>query len=102
ERGILRKAADGAALLRLASQEPRAYTAAEAIDVIHAAGGVAALAHPAKIRRDRRHLDANDLAPLAAAGLDGIEVWQIVHRQAEREHYADVARALGLLTVGGS
>jgi predicted metal-dependent phosphoesterase TrpH len=102
QRGILRKAKNGASLLRMASQEPRAYTAAEAIQLIHGAGGVATLAHPAKIRRDRPHLDAEDLAPLAAAGLDGLEVWQIVHRGQEREHYAGVACSLGLLVLGGS
>lgn len=102
ERGILRKASDGAALLRLASREPRAYTAVEAIELIHAAGGVAALAHPAKIVRNRPHLEAGELRPLVEAGLDGVEVWQIVHREAERAHYQGVAESLGLLAVGGS
>lgn len=102
ERGILRKARNGASLLRLASREPRAYSAAEAIALIHAAGGVAALAHPAKIMRGRPHLTPDDLRPLVAAGLDGIEVWQIVHRAEERAHYQAVAAALGLLVVGGS
>lgn len=102
ERGILRKAADGRGLLRLASQEPRAYTAAEAIDLIHQAGGIAALAHPARIRKDRPHLPADDLRRLAEDGLDALEVWQIVHRVEERRHYAAVAEELGLLVVGGS
>jgi predicted metal-dependent phosphoesterase TrpH len=102
EQGILRTAKNGAALLKLASQEPRAYTAGEAIDLIHAAGGVAALAHPVKIFRDRPHLSAQDVAPLVEAGLDGIEVWQIVQRREERQHYLSVAQALGLLVVGGS
>jgi predicted metal-dependent phosphoesterase TrpH len=102
EQGILRKASNGAALLRLASREPRAYTAGEAIDVIHAAGGLAALAHPARIVRDRPHLPPDELRPLAEAGLDAIEVWQIVHRDQERAHYNRVAQALGLLVVGGS
>jgi predicted metal-dependent phosphoesterase TrpH len=102
EQGILRKATNGAALLRLASREPRAYTAAEAIELIHAAGGVAALAHPAKIVRGRPRLPSDELRPLAEAGLDAVEVWQIVHRQEERQHYAVVADDLGLLVVGGS
>lgn len=102
QQGVLRKAKNGASLLKLASQEPRAYTATEAINLIHAAGGIAALAHPAKIKRDRPHLTSADLMPLADAGLDGIEVWQIVHGQAERDHYTEVARSLGLLVVGGS
>ena len=102
EQGVLRRARNGGALLRLASREPRAYSAVEAIEVIHAAGGIAALAHPAKIVRDRPHLPADDLRPLAEAGLDGVEVWQIVHRQEERRHYVGIAEALGLLVVGGS
>jgi predicted metal-dependent phosphoesterase TrpH len=102
QRGILRKAQNGAMLLKMASQEPRAYTATEAIRLIHAAGGLAALAHPAKVRRDRPHLSADDLGLLFASGLDGLEVWQIVHREAERRHYAEVARSLRLLAVGGS
>jgi predicted metal-dependent phosphoesterase TrpH len=102
EQGILRKASNGGALLRLASREPRAYTAVEAIRVIHAAGGIAALAHPAKIVKDRPHQSADDLRPLVEAGLDAIEVWQIVHRAEERRHYHAVAEEIGLLVVGGS
>jgi predicted metal-dependent phosphoesterase TrpH len=102
EQGILRKASNGGALLRLASREPRAYSAAEAIQVIHAAGGLAALAHPAKIVRNHPHLSPDELRPLAEAGLDAVEVWQIVHRQEEREHYRSVAETLDLHVVGGS
>jgi 3',5'-nucleoside bisphosphate phosphatase len=102
ERGILRKAQNGGALLRLASREPRAYTASEAIGVIHAAGGLAVIAHPARIVRDRPHLSADDLRPLADVGLDAVEIWQIVHGPDERAHYQSVAEALGLLIVGGS
>jgi hypothetical protein len=102
ERGVLKRAKNGGALLRLASREPRAYTAVEAIELIHAAGGLAALAHPAKIVRDRPHLDADELRPLAEAGLDAVEVWQIVHRQQARAHYITVSQELGLEIVGGS
>jgi predicted metal-dependent phosphoesterase TrpH len=102
QRGILRKAQNGGALLRLASREPRAYTAAEAIGVIHAAGGLAVIAHPAKIVRDRPLLSAEDLQPMVDAGLDAVEVWQIVHGRDERAHYHAVTEALGLLAVGGS
>jgi 3',5'-nucleoside bisphosphate phosphatase len=102
QHGILRKASNGGALLRLASREPRAYTAVGAIRVIHAAGGIAALAHPAKIVRDRPHLTPDELRPLAEAGLDAVEVWQIVHGDQERAHYSLVAESLGLNVVGGS
>jgi 3',5'-nucleoside bisphosphate phosphatase len=102
QQGILRKASNGGALLRLASREPRAYTATEAIHVIHAAGGLAVLAHPAKIVRNQPHLSPDDLRPLAEAGLDALEVWQIVHGPEERQHYHAVAETLGLLVTGGS
>ena len=102
EGGVLRRVSNGPALLRLASAEPRAYTAAEAIGLIRDAGGIASLAHPVKVRRDRPLLSAEDLEPLVEAGLDGVEVWQIVHGPDERRHYADLADELGLLEVGGS
>ncbi|MFN8635821.1 MAG: PHP domain-containing protein [Chloroflexota bacterium] len=102
EQGILRKAKNAGVLLRLASMEPRAYTATEAIEVIHAAGGISALAHPARVFKDRPHLAPDELRPLAEAGLDAVEVWQIVHRSEERRHYHALAEELGLLVVGGS
>lgn len=102
QQGVLRKAKNAAGLLKMASQEPRAYTADEAIQVIHAAGGLAALAHPARTIKNHPHLPADDLRPLAEAGLDAVEIWQIVHRPQERQHYQAVADELGLLAVGGS
>ncbi len=102
QRGVLRRVSDGLPLLRLAAAEPRAYTAREAIRLIHRAGGVASLGHPVKIHRDRPLLTIGELEPLVDAGLDGIEVWHVVHGPAERGHYAVVAEALGLLAVGGS
>lgn len=108
ERGVLRRAKDAPALLRLASHEPRAYTAAEAIALIHRAAGVAILAHPARVGRAPRAprepslLTSAELEPLVAAGLDGLEVWQVVHGPTERQHYRAVAEELGLLVAGGS
>lgn len=102
ERGVLRRVRGAAALLRLASQEPRLLDAASAIQLIHQAGGLAALAHPARLRRDKPLLEASDLRPLVHAGLDGLEVWQIVHRDSTREYYRRLADSLGLLPTGGS
>src|SRR5439155_9551926 len=78
EQGILRRSPHARRLLLLASREPRSYTAAEAIALIHAAGGIASLAHPVKIRRSQPLLEASDLRPLVDQGLDGLEAWQIV------------------------
>jgi predicted metal-dependent phosphoesterase TrpH len=102
ERGILRSSRNPRQLLALASREPRAYTALEAIRLIHEAGGLASLAHPARLRRDEPLLPASTFTPLVEAGLDGLEVWQIVHGQAARRHYHQVAEELGLLPTGGS
>jgi predicted metal-dependent phosphoesterase TrpH len=102
ERGILRKSPDARRLLALASQEPRAYTAGEAIDLIHGAGGLAILAHPARLRRGEPLLSAETLRPLVDVGLDGLEAWQIVHGEVARDHYHGVAEKLGVLATGGS
>jgi len=72
------------------------------IGLIHGAGGIASLAHPVKVRKDRPLLDAADLGPLVESGLDGIEVWQVVHAPRERAHYAALSDTLGLIPVGGS
>jgi predicted metal-dependent phosphoesterase TrpH len=102
ERGTLRRVRGAAEIMRMASREPRALDAAGAIQVIHAAGGLASLAHPVRIRRDRPLLEAEDVRPLVQAGLDGIEVWQIVQPGQVRDHYQRLARDLGLVPTGGS
>lgn len=73
-----------------------------AIALIHAAGGVAILAHP-------KYLEFPDLASLeraiaawSAAGLDGIECYYSQHSEAETAAYLAIARRLGLLVSGGS
>jgi 3',5'-nucleoside bisphosphate phosphatase len=102
EQGILRRSSKARALLLMAAREPRSFTAVEAIEIIHAAGGIASLAHPVKIWRAKPLLDAADLQPLVAVGLDGIEAWQIVQRTGARDHYLRLAAETGLLPTGGS
>lgn len=71
-------------------------SAAQVIDVIHQAGGVAALAHPGPSRSDR-------LIPgLAASGLDAIEVRHSDHDEAAEARYRALAATLGLAVSGGS
>jgi hypothetical protein len=104
EGGVLRGAPPGTGmrLLRMAAAEPRAYSVAEAIGLIHAAGGVASLAHPSKLQRGEPLLPADALAPFAGVGLDAIEAWQWVPNGWGSRHYASVANELGLLVSGGS
>jgi 3',5'-nucleoside bisphosphate phosphatase len=71
-------------------------SAAAAIQLIHAAGGAAVLAHPVLNRCD--HL----IPALAAAGLDGIEVLHTKHSPTDTARYTALARGHGLLTTGGS
>ncbi len=69
---------------------------ADAIGVIHAAGGIASLAHPGLHDRD----DA--LPDLLAAGLDAIEVYHPNHTPPKTARYRRLAAARGLLVTGGS
>ncbi len=71
-------------------------SAVDGIALIHAAGGVAVMAHPA--------LNHNDgLIPIMVeAGLDGLECWHTKHSTAASEHYLALARHYHLLPTGGS
>jgi predicted metal-dependent phosphoesterase TrpH len=71
-------------------------SATDAIKLIHQAGGVAVMAHPALNRSD-------ELIPgMAAAGLDGLECFHTKHSTAASEHYLEMADELHLLVTGGS
>jgi len=72
-----------------------ALDAREAIDAIHAAGGVAVLAHPG--------LSGEAALPLLLdARLDGIEAFHAEHSAADQARFAALAAGLGLLVTGGS
>ena len=76
-------------------------TPQDAIEVIHAAGGVASLAHPGRIplAQDARRKLMDELAGI---GLDGIECVHSDHTVTEAEAFAAYARERGLLVTGGS
>ncbi|MEO6445871.1 MAG: PHP domain-containing protein [Gemmatimonadaceae bacterium] len=69
----------------------------EAITAIHAAGGVAVVAHPARTR-----LSDEEIAQFVAWGLDGIEAYYSQHTDAETAHFMALAGQHGLLVTGGS
>ncbi|MDI6900371.1 MAG: PHP domain-containing protein [Anaerosomatales bacterium] len=69
---------------------------AEVIGYIHAAAGLAVLAHPGVTKAD----DAIDA--LVDAGLDGLEALHAEHDDGDRERYAALAAARGLIVTGGS
>lgn len=67
-----------------------------AIEIVHAAGGVAVLAHPGVD-------DLTDAVPeLARAGLDGLEVDHPAHARSTRDRLRTLARAHDLVPTGGS
>jgi hypothetical protein len=68
----------------------------EALDLIHQAGGVAVMAHPALNRTD-------EIIPgLVEAGMDGIECFHTKHSPATADRYLKLAERFHLLVTGGS
>jgi predicted metal-dependent phosphoesterase TrpH len=85
----------------------RAYVArsrpsvTQAIEVIHAAGGLAVWAHPFwDVEEPDTALTA--LERFAAAGLDGVECFYATHSEEQTRLLHDAAGRLGLLTTGSS
>ncbi len=71
-------------------------SAAEGVELIHQAGGLAVMAHPGLNRTD-------DIIPdLVDAGLDGIECFHTKHSTAMSERYLEIADKYHLLVTGGS
>jgi predicted metal-dependent phosphoesterase TrpH len=68
----------------------------EVIDLVHRVGGIAALAHPGLLGRDEW------IPPMAAAGLDALEVYYIEHSPEMTIHYRVLAERLDLAMSGGS
>ena len=80
-----------AALVARAAAAP-----AEVFDRIHAAGGIASIAHPGLNRRD------DWLDDFAASGLDALEVYHTEHDADATVRYRAAALRLNLAITGGS
>jgi len=74
---------------------------AEAIEVIHRAGGLAVLAHPVSLGLEGPRL-SQAIAGLAKDGLDGIEACCPTQNGADQIFLRGVAKKLDLLISGGS
>ncbi len=72
---------------------------AEAIEAIHAAGGVAVLAHPCLIHPAQLMPVLDALTP---RGLDGLEVYYSAHDAEHVRAFTQIAEARGLVKTGGS
>ncbi|MEU4682161.1 PHP domain-containing protein [Streptomyces xinghaiensis] len=73
-----------------------------AVRLVRAAGGVTVLAHPLAARRGVAHIGEDEIAELAGAGLDGVEVDHMDHDATARARLRALAGDLGLLTTGSS
>lgn len=77
------------------------YTAAESINMIHQAGGIAVLAHPGQLDPELRFLSLL-VAELAELGLDGIEVYYPAHSASLRKRLIRMAKKYNIAVTGGS
>lgn len=77
------------------------FPADQAIPLIHAAGGIAVLAHPPYVTRDRRRLEAL-VVELVALGLDGIEVYNNGSGLEDTDWLMRLAARHELIITGGS
>ena len=75
-----------------------ALTPAEAVELIHRAGGAAVVAHPGLYKGNTTEM----LIELIRHGLDGVEVYYPLHTPQQIECYAAFAASHKLLVTGGS
>ena len=73
----------------------------EAIECIHACGGVASIAHPGRITMPFAEREET-IKRLKGLGADGIEVFYTTHTEEETEYFLRLSKELGLLATGGS
>lgn len=71
--------------------------AADAIQLIHRAGGTATLAHPGSSKVERY-----ELLQMVKAGLDGLEALHLDHNPSVQERYLKFAKEFDLVPTGGS
>lgn len=102
EAGIVKSTEEAFKRYLVSCNVPKRYfPVSEAIDLIHAAGGVAVLAHPPFITRERSEFRAL-LDELAGLGLDGVEVYNSATGRNESDWYLTEARCRELIVTGGS
>jgi 3',5'-nucleoside bisphosphate phosphatase len=81
--------------------EKHALQPVEAIELVHAAGGVCVLAHPGTFR-EVSPVSQDLIERLAARGLDGLEASHPEHTPELEAQYVERAERLGLIWTGSS
>ena len=87
---------------RPAHVEKKSLTCAESIELIHNAGGLCFLAHPALTRLDKQETYETRIRQLEELGMDGIEVYYPEHSTAMTGKLLRIAQKYHLLATGGS
>lgn len=77
-------------------------TPTQAAEMLHAAGGVAVIAHPGLSKWAEPARLAERLAGLKDSGLDGVEAYYSQHTPEQTAAYLAIARDLDMLVTGGS
>lgn len=88
---------DAAAYIEKATLSP-----AEAIQLVHAAGGLCFLAHPGLLKLAQHETHETRIKALAALGLDGIEAYYSSYSPADEARFLRLAERYDLLVTGGS
>jgi hypothetical protein len=79
----------------------RYFPVDEAINLLHSSGGIAVLAHPPYITRDRKQLEML-VTELVALGLDGLEAYNNGSGLEDTDWLIKLAREHDLIVTGGS
>jgi hypothetical protein len=82
--------------------EKQTLTPAEAIELVHDAGGLCFVAHPGLMKLAEHETQETRAAALKALGLDGLEAYYSAYPPVQTERFARLAAKLGLLVTGGS
>lgn len=82
--------------------EKETLSPADAIRLVHDAGGYCFLAHPALVKMNEHETFETRWAAYQALGLDGIEAYYNLHTPAQTERFVRLAQKLNLLVTGGS
>jgi len=80
----------------------REPSSTEAVGQILAAGGLAVLAHPGRLRREQPELGDFLVRGLVKQGLGGVEVYHSDHTAADTQLLLGMAESYGLAITGGS
>ena len=83
-------------------QPKQVLTPADAVALIHEAGGVAVMAHPGLVPLNDTALAQHIRGLVQEAGMDGIEAYYSQHSPAQTERFLALARELNLVVTGGS